>query len=105
MDQGLIWCMGYDYEVQDLGWALGIAAGSSPQEILREFEVYIALHLPKTHHLLVHMNKLFNEGKFYDMGFLGSIFAHEVLKGKNKAQELAGDVALMARNLLTADKK
>lgn len=58
MDGGLIWCMGYTYEIQQLGWAMGIFAGSDPHEILREFEVYYALHEPKTHRLLVEMNRL-----------------------------------------------
>ena len=101
MDGGLIWCLGYCYEIQELGWAMGIFAGSSPQEILHEFEVYYALHEPKTHRLLVHLNQLLEQEKYYDMGFLGSIFAHEVVDGKNALHELAHKVKDLTQNLLS----
>ena len=32
MDMGLIWCMGYCYEIQELGWAFGIAASTDRKQ-------------------------------------------------------------------------
>jgi hypothetical protein len=71
-----------------LGEKFGIEAGSSAEDIAKEAEDYYIKHELKTHNFFKEMNKLNNEKKYFEGGFQGSIFFHDIVDGKNLYRKL-----------------
>ena len=82
-------CLINNKEAQAIGLKYGITPETDPQSIIKKLVSYATLHYLQVHKWFVSVNDLWQGGKYYQTGFDGAGYLHNIFKASSKSVKLS----------------
>lgn len=79
-------CLENDKDAQAIGLKYGITPQTDPQDIIKKLISYASLHYLTVHKWMISENDLWKGGKYYQTGFDGAGYLHNIFKASSIPQ-------------------